>query len=411
MLVEPGRTTREREQPVGQLAQRLLDPHSVRPTRSQRLRKLPPLPRWAGRALLLYLASRLLVALGALMAVGTGAPAHREWWWERWDSFWYLEIARHGYPHTVGPFSPDRPYSPFAFFPLWPMLIRGTSALLGGHPVLAAYLLNFVLGGVLALLVRMLFAATSDERTADVGVLLFVFFPGTNVFSAAYSEPLALCLAAGALLALHQRRWVTAGLLASLAGATRPPIALAVFAAIAWVVVAALRRREWRSLLAVVLAPIGLLAFVAYGWRRTGQPLAWHEAEKTFGNHIDFGRSFVLDVSRPILRDIRAPETGLAVLVYLSIAVLLVLAVFFVRRPPQAMLVVYTVGALIIPATTSSLMPKVRFQAAGFPLLLPLARWLGRPGRETVLGVAVGLESALLVGFTMMHLLGRLAFP
>src|SRR4051794_17362945 len=35
---------------------------------------------------------------------------------------------------------------------------------------------------------------------------LFLFFPGTDVFSAAYSEPLALCLAAAALLALVQRR-------------------------------------------------------------------------------------------------------------------------------------------------------------------------------------------------------------
>ena len=56
-------------------------------------------------------------------------------------------------------------------------------------------------------------------------------------------------------------------------------------------------------------------------------------------------------------------------------------------------------------------MPKVRFLAAAFPLLLPLAGVLARRRSELVLGIVVGIEGALLVGFTMMHLLARLAFP
>jgi hypothetical protein len=363
--------------------------------------------------------SRALVWFAGLMAVGIAPPAKASDWFERWDSFWYLEIARHGYPSVIEPLSHDRPYSPLAFFPLWPMLVRGTGDLLGGHPTIAAYLLNFLLAGVLTLLVRLVFAKVTDGRTADVAVLLYVFFPGTNVFSAAYSEPLALCLAAGTLLALLHRRWWVAGVLAALAGATRPPIALAVFAALAWVVLAALARpasedrglRRLRPLVAPALAPLGLFAFVAYGWRHTGHPLAWHEAEQLFGNHIDFGRSFATDVSRAIGENVRAPATGLAVLVWISVAVLLVLAVFFIRRPPPGLLVVYTVASLFVPATTSALMPKARFLAAAFPLILPLAGWLRQRGRETLLGLVVGVEAALLVGFTMMHLLATLAFP
>lgn len=422
MLVGPARDAgpenlpghpRETERPVGGLSDRLLAPTAMRrrPGRWHGLAERIRLPHWLGRALLLYLVSRLLVALGALMALGIAPPPHPQEWLERWDSFWYLEVARNGYPDTIGPLAPQRPFSPLAFFPLWPMLVRGTGVLLGGHPVLAAYLLNFVLGAVLTLLVRKLFAMVSDDRTADVGVLLFVFFPGTNVFSAAYSEPLALCLAAGTLIALLQQRWVLAGSLAALAGATRPPVALAVFVALAWAVLVALRHRRARALVALALAPLGLLAFAVYGWRHTGHLLAWHEAEKMFGNKIDFGRSFLVDVTRAIQGDVRAPATGLAVLVYLSIAVLAVLLVFFIRRPPPALLTLYTVAALAVPATTSALMPKVRFLAAAFPLMLPLAAWLRQRGRETVLGLVVGIECALLVGFTMMHLLSRLAFP
>jgi biotin transporter BioY len=53
----------------------------------------------------------------------------------------------------------------------------------------------------------------------------------------------------------------------------------------------------------------------------------------------------------------------------------------------------------------------VRFLAAAFPLILPLAGWLRERGRESLLGVVVGVEASLLVGFTMMHLLATLAFP
>ncbi len=405
---DPGTTSSGRTpRPVGRIAGTLLDPRSVS---RQRLRRLTP-PRWVGRTLLLYVASRALVGLAVVMAIGIAVPPDPHEWLERWDSFWYLEIARHGYPDVIAPLSPERPYSPWAFFPLWPMLVRGFGALLGGHPVLAAYLLNFVLGGVLALLVRKLFATVADARTADVGVLLFVFFPGTNVFSAAYSEPLALCLAAGTLLALLSRYWALAGILAAFAGAARPPVAAAVFAALVWAVLMAMRNRQWRSIVAIPLAPLGIVAFALYGWYRTGQPFAWHEAEKLFGNVTDFGRSFATDVTRAFLSDVREPATGLAVLVWVSIAVLLVLAVFFVLRPPPGLLVAYTLVAVALPATSSALMPKIRFLAAAFPLLLPLAGYLARRRSELVVGVVVGAEGAMLGGFTMMHLLGRLAFP
>lgn len=402
--------------PVGQLSATLLDPSS---RRASSTRRRPRLPRWVVRALGLYVASRALVWLAALMAVGIAPPARASNWFERWDSFWYLEIARHGYPTVIGPLSPDRPYSPLAFFPLWPMLVRGTGDLLGGHPTVAAYLLNFLLAGALTLLVRLVFARVTDGRTADVAVLLYVFFPGTNVFSAAYSEPLALCLTAGTLLALLHRRWWVAGVLAALAGATRPPIALAVFAALAWVVLVAVARpapeergrRRWRPLVAPLLAPLGLIAFAVYSWRHTGHPLAWREAEQLFGNQIDFGRSFATDVSGAIAQNVRAPATGLAVLVWLSVAMLIFLGAFFVRRRPPALLLIYTVASLAVPATTSALMPKARFLAAAFPLVLPLAGWLRERGRETLLGVVVGVEASLLVGFTMMHLLATLAFP
>lgn len=383
------------------------EPASTRATRRTRV------PRWVLRTLLLYLASRLLIAVAVLLAIGISPPSEPGHWLEVWDSFWYVDIARYGYPTTVHVISPGLNYSPLAFFPLWPLTMRAGGWLLGGNILLAGYLLNFVFGGALALLVRRIFAEVRDAPTADLGVLLFVFFPGTNVFSSLYSEPLALCLAAGTLLALLRHRWALAGVLAALAGATRPPIAVAVCVALAWaVLIAVTRRREWRSLLALALAPLGLLAFALYTWAHTGSPLAWHEAEKMFGNRIDGGWSFVSHVSAALSANgARDPLFGLSVVVGIGTVLLLVLGVFFVRHPPPALLSIYTVVVIAVPAVNSALMAKPRFLAAGFPLLLGLAAYLRGKKRPDLLAVVLAGECALLVGLTMMHLLGRVPFP
>ncbi len=47
--------------------------------------------------------------------------------WSRWDSYWYLDIAQHGYQ-----FTPDFP-SNAAFYPLYPMAMRAVHGVLGMH--------------------------------------------------------------------------------------------------------------------------------------------------------------------------------------------------------------------------------------------------------------------------------------
>ncbi len=58
-------------------------------------------------------------------------------------------------------------------------------------------------------------------RVADATALLFVFFPLSGILSFAYTEGLFLTAAAGCLYALGRRLWITAALLACLAGLTR----------------------------------------------------------------------------------------------------------------------------------------------------------------------------------------------
>ena len=46
--------------------------------------------------------------------------------WSRWDSGWYIDIARNGYSDTL-----QNVYMNVAFFPLYPLLIKGVQYLTG----------------------------------------------------------------------------------------------------------------------------------------------------------------------------------------------------------------------------------------------------------------------------------------
>ena len=177
--------------------------------------------------------------LGDLLA----APA------ARWDSAWYLVIAHFGYRPDLGSFTASRT----AFFPLYPLALRGLSQL-GSPPVLAGVLISLVAfaaalygihrlttlefgharqaagAGGAARAARAAGAAGAAAggagagraaETARLAVLLTAFAPVAFFFSAVYSESLFLALSVGVFWSARKGRWWLAGLLGALAAATR----------------------------------------------------------------------------------------------------------------------------------------------------------------------------------------------
>jgi hypothetical protein len=129
----------------------------------------------------------------------------------RWDSAWYLAIAHSGY-------HPDRLRT--AFFPLYPLLIKGLSYVVGSL-VVAGVVIS--LAGFLAalFLLERLSALDLDLDTSRLSVTLLAFCPVAYFFSAVYSESLFLALSLGAVYAARRERWALAGGLGGLAAATR----------------------------------------------------------------------------------------------------------------------------------------------------------------------------------------------
>ena len=106
------------------------------------------------------------------------------------------------------------------------------------------------------------------------------------------SEALFTALAAWALHACLQRRWLLAGLLAALAGLTRPVGAAVVAAVLVTALVQVLRERGGRPPAGALLAPLGLLGYVGWVGLRVGDPAGSFRVARGWGNGFEGGRAF-----------------------------------------------------------------------------------------------------------------------
>lgn len=364
----------------------------------------------------IYFASRIVVYFAAIVAY-LFFPPHSpsyyathpdEYFPTRWDGFWYTYIARHGYSSDLSGPPPYERYSPWAFFPLFPLVIRATSVVTGLGVVKAGLVLNLLLGILLALVIYQLTTdTTGDERVGDRAVLLLFFWPGSAVFSLIYSEPLFLLLAGLALLLLLRRRWWAAGLAAALTTATRATGVAVVAACVVAAIMAIVRAREWRSLAAPLLSPLGLVAFMAYGHIRTGELNAWGQAEARWHQKLDFSRALPHFLSVQLGHHAANALWALMVLVGL-IAVVLALGVFAIDRfrlPAEQL--VYTAVTLFFALGYTSVGTRPRMVSAMLPLFWVMARRLhGRALELTAL-----VLSSILGLATFLYLAGRHVVP
>jgi hypothetical protein len=383
----------------------------------------------AGRA---FAASRLLVLVAAiagaeLLSYGIGARGpdpHPFASWPlggvfdfvlgplvRWDAHYYLGIATHGYRPHVEALRGAR-----AFFPLYPLLVRGLGgfASAGGAVVAATLISLAAFAGGLRLLHRL---ATIElgRRNADATVLLLAFAPVALFFSAPYTESLFLLLSAGAFLAARTGRWAFAGAAAGLASGTRPTGALLI------VPLAILylygprsdagpatsshrllpRYRPRPNLLWLALAPAGVIAYSLYLRHAIGDALAWQHIQPFFGRRsfewpTESLRQAAVAAFHAVKGDGPATYRGpiLVETAYLGLAVAGVVGAF--RRLPFAY-GAYALAALLLaiasPAYVEPLRSLPRLMLPVFPIAMWLATWTER--RRITRPVTIASAAAL----------------
>jgi hypothetical protein len=330
--------------------------------------------------------------------------------WARWDSAYYLTIARDGYAYTEGQLRD------VAFFPVYPLLTR----------VLGSLTSNAVLGGMLvshlsfaaALLVldRLTRLEFGDSGTAERTVFYLAAFPSSLFFSAVYSESTFLLLAVGTLYCARRQWWPAAGVLGALASATRvvgvvfwPVLIVEWLRANGWTW-AGLRNsttrarlltcalRDWPALLAVSVTPLGLVSYALFLGSTFGDPIAFWTAQSLWARENRGPLAAVMNaIDAMKWGDVWtgahlywiAPLDLAAVIMGLTIGV----AVFARLGAGYGL---FTLLGVLIPlwSATDSML---RYVVVLFPLFMMLGHW----GRRRIVDHTLSVVFLVLLGFSI----------
>ena len=196
-----------------------------------------------------------------------------------WDGSWYQQIIEQGY------FTDGNLYqsSNVVYAPLYPMLCAGVKRLFS-IPTFYAMLIVSA-GCTLGAMVKLyrLLARMTSESVAKWSLLFLAFGPFSVFLYCGYSEPLFLFLAVLFFGALIDERWVTAGVIAGVASASRPygpimALTLAFAAARSYYLANGwkLNLKAWQLQGAAIGLPLcftGTAAFSLYLYHRFSDPL------------------------------------------------------------------------------------------------------------------------------------------
>lgn len=313
---------------------------------------------------------------------------------ERFDALWFLGIASRGYGPANGT---------LVFFPGYPLLIRGVSPLLGGHPLAAGLLVSNLCAFGSMVVLYFLSASEWDETVARRAVVYLAVFPTAFFLLAPYSESPFLLLALTSLWAARRDRWAVAGLAGAAAAATRN---VGVLLALPLLAEALSRYREGQRSGTVAraawsVAPVvGIAAVLAFARAVSGDWLAPVHQQATWQRELAFPLVTVIRATGIAFRFLGNYPGGYHLMDWLVVAPALAAGVWVALRT-RLLYGVYTWAMLLAPLSfvfqPRPFMSLPRFLLPIFPILWAPAVWARRrPGVHTAVVAASAAALGLL---------------
>jgi len=328
----------------------------------------------------------------------------------RYDSGWYLGIARGGYDAATA-MAGGR--SNIAFFPVYPLLMRYVGRLFGRAPA-DLYIGGIVISWtsfVLAMIVLYYLARLDLPRPrAERAVLLTAIFPFAFFFGVVYSESTFLLFTVLAFYGLRTRRWIGGGLAGAVAGATRVTgiMMWPALAVTAWQSAKPDHRDRGWALAALVLATGGFVAYCSYIYAQSGHPFLWAVALQRWGYYPGGApwtapwRLVLALLTHPyvyLATDRMAPYDALNGMS----AVLFTAAVPFVWRRLNAGYALFMIANLWLPLSSGVFEGMGRYCAVMFPCFIWLASVKSRWVSTSIVVIFAMFYALCLALFTTIH--------
>lgn len=284
----------------------------------------------------------------------------------------YISISTNGYGHSQQ-----------AFFPFYPSLIKyvrswlnpsdeqrvQVSAAIG----VAISVISFVCAlWFLTKLIRLDYSV-NISRLAIIAVLLF---PTSFFFTAVYTEGIFFLFLISSFYFARTGKWWLAGALAGLASYTKF-MGIFLFPAL---VIEMWQQQKIRNVLPLLLAPAGLIVYMYFLQKTTGDPLAFIHSLPSFGEFRSERVILLYQVFwryAKMLITVRPGE-----LIYINIVfeafvglVFLITSIFaFLKQ--RASYAIFNLAAYLVPTLTGSFVSLPRYVLVCFPSFILLGQFL-----------------------------------
>ena len=202
----------------------------------------------------------------------------------KWDCKWYLTIINNGYDEHLRT-TPKvwAGLANWAFFPLYPYLVRIISVIIQ----IKASLVGIILNQGFVLLALMIFykylKIYVDELNSRFGVLILAFSPFSIYFASLYTEALFLLLSLAAFYFMESKKPFLAAICGGLLSATRPIGCMFVIPFCYNLIKK--HGIKTRIVFYAIIAVSGLLCYMLFLYFKTGDCLAFHTVQKGWGRH------------------------------------------------------------------------------------------------------------------------------
>lgn len=214
--------------------------------------------------------------------------------YDRWDSGWYLDIARHGYwsvtcrpenlPAGASPPASQYLCGSIGWFPGYSAVIRGVSEVTRLSLPVAGLITSWISWYFVLFFTWQLLKGARDRWVKWVCLLLAAFFPGQVYFAAIFPLSLAIAAMLGALFfATQERRPVPAAILGAVAGASYVSGVVLAPALLLTGLVRARGRQRVATVAGGLGAAAGFAAMLVYAQASVGRWNAYFVTKKQFG--------------------------------------------------------------------------------------------------------------------------------
>jgi len=382
----------------------------------------PPRALILGGFLVMVMVLTAVASIAAKPAKFTGITTGPVWLdaWFQLDSGWYYSIAVNGYYFDPGG------ESSVAFFPTYPMMVRGLGSLIGGDYQVAGTLLSVLAGASAITLFATWVWQRLPRRGAATAVALMMVYPyAFYLYGAMYSDSVFLLTVIAAFLLLERRMYWTAGLVGALATAGRPVgVAITIGLMLRMLemqvesrlsvgaagrpsfrrIIGAVPTVRWRQA-GVLVSMTGLVGWCVYAWAEFGNPLVWIQAQAGWNQASGPRTWFKVTYVDTLLRG--HPLKALSITAQLVMCVIAVVLLPRVRRSFGWGYCAYAIVVLAIPLIgTKDFYGTGRYVLVAFPVVAVAGLLLAESDHRWLRPTVLIVFCAGLLGATTLYALG-----